>query len=86
MMKLDRHDMMQAVADGVRQAFIDLGSNWGRLDIPHEIVHDAIRQGVHDAVWQMITNATHAPCADFYEMVKEGVENAIRRERDDQRR
>ena len=34
---------------------------------------DAIRAGVHDAVWAMITNATMAPCADFYDAVQEGV-------------
>jgi hypothetical protein len=33
----------------------------------------AIRAGVHDAMWKMITNATQAPCADFYDAVKDGV-------------
>jgi hypothetical protein len=26
---------------------------------------EAIRQGVHDAMWEMITNATQMPCHDF---------------------
>jgi hypothetical protein len=38
---------------------------------------DAIRDGVYDAVWQMIRNATDAPCADFFEMVKQGVTEGI---------
>jgi hypothetical protein len=40
---------------------------------------DAIRNGVADAVWQMITNATAAPCADFYDFVKDGVAEGIER-------
>jgi hypothetical protein len=38
---------------------------------------DAIRQGVHDAFWEMITNATSCPCGDFYEHVKAGVKEAV---------
>ena len=38
---------------------------------------DAIRAGVHDAIWRMITNATDMPCADFYEMIQKGVEKGI---------
>jgi hypothetical protein len=38
---------------------------------------DAIRKGVTDAMWAMITNATSAPCADFFEMVKKGVEEGV---------
>lgn len=37
----------------------------------------AIREGVHDAVWQMINNGTSMPCADFYDAVKEGVVKAM---------
>ena len=39
---------------------------------------DAIRDGVRDAMWRMITNATSMPCADFYATVKDGVEAGIR--------
>ena len=28
---------------------------------------DAIRDSVHDAMWRMITNASSAPCSDFYD-------------------
>jgi hypothetical protein len=37
----------------------------------------AVRDGVHDAMWQMMTNATSMPCHDFFDHVREGVENAI---------
>jgi hypothetical protein len=39
-------------------------------------VYQAIRDGVHDAMWQMITNATHMPCHDFYDTLKDAVEKA----------
>jgi biotin operon repressor len=37
----------------------------------------AIREGVYEAMWQMITNATSMPCHDFFDHVREGVENAM---------
>jgi hypothetical protein len=40
---------------------------------------NAIRDGVADAMWRMITNATDAPCADFYDFVKDGVAEGIAR-------
>lgn len=46
--------------------------------ISKEELLDAIREGVHDAVWRMITNATSMPCHDFYDMVKEGVAMGIK--------
>jgi hypothetical protein len=42
-----------------------------------ERVYEAIADGVHTAIWRMITNATSAPCADFYHHVKQGVADAI---------
>jgi hypothetical protein len=42
-----------------------------------EDMKDAITKGVYHAFWQMITNATDAPCADFYDFVKDGVEKAM---------
>lgn len=39
--------------------------------------YDAISVGVQGAIWQMITNATDAPTADFFETVKEGVKEAM---------
>jgi hypothetical protein len=50
-----------------------------RLD--PERIYKAIQDGVHDAMWQMITNNTDMPCADFFETIKqgtkEGVENIV---------
>jgi hypothetical protein len=46
-------------------------------DVSKQELLDAIRDGVSDAMWRMITNATSAPCADFYETVRDGVETAI---------
>jgi hypothetical protein len=46
-------------------------------DVSKQELLDAIRDGVSDAMWQMITNATSEPCADFYETVRDGVETAI---------
>jgi hypothetical protein len=37
----------------------------------------AIREGVHDAFWEMITNATGMPCHDFYDAVQQGVKEAM---------
>ena len=33
---------------------------------------DAVRNGVSDAMWQTITNATSMPCHDFFDTVKQG--------------
>lgn len=76
-MKLDREDMMEAVAQGVRDAFIALGTNHRDLDVPAEIVHDAIRKGTADAMWRLFTNATDMPCSDFYEAIKQGTKDAV---------
>jgi hypothetical protein len=38
---------------------------------------EAIRGGVHDAMWEMITNATSWPCHDFFDMIKEGVAEGV---------
>ena len=82
-MKLSREDMMQAVTEGVRQAIVDLGSDHGRLDVPHEIVHDAIRRGTADAMWRLACDATDMPVSDFYEAIRQGVEQGVRRPGDD---
>jgi hypothetical protein len=40
---------------------------------------DAITEGVRAAMWNMITNATMAPCADFFAAVEDGVATGIER-------
>jgi hypothetical protein len=78
-MDLDREDMMEAVSEGVRRGIVDIGSSHGQFDIPHELLYEAIRQGMADAIWRVATNATQMPCADFYDTIKEGVEKAMAR-------
>jgi hypothetical protein len=41
--------------------------------------YHAVREGVADAMWRMITNATDMPCADFFEMVRKGVAEGFKR-------
>jgi hypothetical protein len=40
-------------------------------------LQDAIAEGVYRAFWDMITNATTMPCADFYKAVRNGVKEAM---------
>jgi hypothetical protein len=74
---LDRDDMMEAVTEGVRHAFRDALTSGGRFDLPHELVCDAIRKGVAEAIWRVATNATDMPCTDFYEAIKDGAAEGI---------
>lgn len=46
-------------------------------DLDEERVYKAIYEGVKDAFWQLMTNATDAPCSDFYHHIKEGVKEAL---------
>jgi hypothetical protein len=75
---LTQEQLLEAVTLGVRQGICDLGSSWGRFDIPHELFYEAIREGVRDAIWQQATSATQMPCADFYAALSDGVEAALR--------
>lgn len=78
-MDLDREDMMEAVTEGVRQAFSAAATSDGLFDRPHELLYDAVRGGIADAIWRIATNATQAPCEDFYDMIREGVEAGMAR-------
>jgi hypothetical protein len=40
-------------------------------------LQEAITEGVYRAFWDMITNATDMPCADFYAAVQNGVKEAM---------
>lgn len=77
MTKLDREDVMEAVSEGVCRGIVQIGSRGGQFDIPDELLYDAIRKGVADAIFRVATNATDAPCADFYECIKEGVREGV---------
>ena len=78
-MKLNREDMMEAVSEGVCRGIVQIGSRGGHFDIPDELLYDAIRKGVADAIWRVATSGTDAPCADFYDFIKEGVREGVAR-------
>ena len=40
---------------------------------------EAIRQGVRDAFYDLVTSGTDMPCADILEAIKEGTADGIER-------
>ncbi|MBT8169663.1 hypothetical protein [Falsiruegeria litorea] len=40
-------------------------------------LHEAVQDGTRQAIWDIATNATGAPCADFYDALQRGVEEAV---------
>ena len=48
------------------------------FDLAPEQIIEAISKGVERAIWRIATNATSAPCADFYESIKCGIKEAIK--------
>lgn len=79
MKPLDREDMMEAVSEGMRRGIVEIASRGGRFDIPDELLYDAVRKGVADAIWRVANNATDMPCSDFYESIKQGARDGIAR-------
>jgi hypothetical protein len=73
-MELSRKDMMAAVADGARQAIIELVAN---DQGPSFSLLDAVQRGIQDGIWTLATSATTTPCADFYAAISAGVEAAV---------
>lgn len=65
---MEGYHITDAIEEGVSQALPDMGN--GRL-------HKAIADGVENAMWRMMTNATDAPCQDFYEAVTNGIAKGI---------
>lgn len=45
--------------------------------IDKEEILGAIRDGVRDAMWQMITNATGMPCHDFFDTINNAAHKAF---------
>ena len=71
--QLSRADMMESVSEGIRRGIWDVATNQSpRVDVPNELLFDAVRRGVSDAMWQLMTNATGMPCADFYQAIENG--------------
>jgi hypothetical protein len=48
-----------------------------QIELTRNELKEAITEGVRRAFWDMITNATGAPCADFFDSVKAGVKEAV---------
>jgi hypothetical protein len=46
-------------------------------ELSKEELMEAIADGVERAMWQMITNATQAPCHDFFDTIGDAVERAM---------
>lgn len=65
---LEVEDVAAAIREGVEDSI---------PPISVEHLMEAITEGVRQAMWKMITNATDAPCGDFYEAVTNGVEKGV---------
>ena len=50
-----------------------------QIELSKDELKEAVTEGVRRAFWDMITNATQAPCADFFDSVKDGVKEAVER-------
>lgn len=88
MEELDRDEVYDSIIEGVRQAFpeishdflssaIEDGVSQTLPDMGDGRLHKAIVNGVENAMWRMMTNATDAPCQDFYEAITNGIAKGI---------
>lgn len=78
MKELSKEDLMEAVSIGVKEAIHEMcetGDGYSGL-IRSEQFFEAIKSGVSQSMWEMITNATDMPCSDFFNMIKEGTKEA----------
>lgn len=69
---LDKDEIYDAIRDAVKEVFLELTQNMNSLQF-----QEAIKEGVQSAIWQVATNATDMPCADFYDSIQKGVEKAM---------
>lgn len=49
------------------------------INLESERIYEAIERGVSNAIWLIATNATSAPCGDFYHHIQQGVRDGIER-------
>jgi hypothetical protein len=47
------------------------------INIDEDRFYEAIREGVADAMWKLMTSATDMPCSDFYDSIQVGVKQGI---------
>jgi hypothetical protein len=64
----DLYETLDAIRLGTRDSLPRLSAN--------DLI-TAIRGGVADAFWRILTNGTGTPCADFYTAIREGMQDAI---------
>lgn len=76
---LNKEEMQDAIIIGVKEAILEMCESGDGYNGPirKEEIFEKIREGVHDAFWQLFSSATMMPCQDFYDTVKEGVKEAI---------
>lgn len=65
---LTDREMSEAISSGVENAL----PAFSGIEIT-----EAIKEGVESAFWRLFTNATDAPCQDFYEAVTNGIAKGI---------
>lgn len=46
------------------------------MDDNQDKFYEAVAEGVRRAVWQIATSATDMPCADFFDAIRKGMEDA----------
>jgi len=76
---LSKEEMFEAFKLGVKEAILEMTESGDGYSGPirTEQFFEAIKEGVGESIWKIATNATHMPCADFYDSIKEGVEKAM---------
>lgn len=79
MNNLSKEEMIDAIKEGVKEAILIMTESGDGYtgDIIREPFLNAIREGVQNAMWQLFTNATDAPCQDFFHHIKSGVKEGI---------
>ncbi len=73
--KLTKDEFFDAVMLGVKAAILEMCE--GEDVIRTEQFMEQIRLGTYSAIWQIATNATDAPCADFYDSIENGVKKSM---------
>ena len=73
--EITKKEFLFSITLGVKAAVLEMTEPGDGYCGPiiREPFFKAIRQGTQDSIWQIATNATSAPCADFYDMIKQGV-------------
>lgn len=77
--KISKDDFLEAIKAGITEAILTMtesGDGYSGIIRTEEFMNK-IQEGVHSAIWQIATNATSAPCSDFYDSIQKGVEKAM---------